>query len=184
MGSLFKKPEDLEIFSDKDIERRKSEIDLYVNLLSSVIDMYVVDEVTKAYNMGEVDLWFEYASHDTWGERKAWLDKHGEDFPKRWRQKISSESVESESIDSENVTTIDDIGVESAIASEFINNYIRRITEISAVRAYNMGEIEQWIDHHKSRTMEEWDEWKKNHSPEYKKRWDVSKELRIDTMNQ
>lgn len=179
MGSLFKRPKDVEIFSDKDIERRKSEIDLYVNILSSVIDMHVVDEVTKAYNMEEIDLWFEYASHDTWGERKAWLDKHSEDFLKRWRWEISSESV-----DSENVTTIDDVGVESAIASEFINNYIRRITEISAVRAYNMGEIEQWINHHKSRTMEEWDEWEKIHTHDYKKRWDVSKDLRIDTLKQ
>lgn len=45
--------------------------------------------------------------------------------------------------------------------------------EMSAIKAYEMGEIDLWIEHHRPKSIEGWREWEKDHPrPEYPGRWE------------
>lgn len=39
----------------------------------------------KAHEMGEIDMYIEYITPKTWEEWKAWHEKYGEGFEKRWK---------------------------------------------------------------------------------------------------
>lgn len=47
----------------------------------------------------------------------------------------------------------------------------KAVTE--AQRAYEVGEIELWLDYHRARSMEEWEAWEEENGPvsEFSKRW-------------
>lgn len=54
-------------------------------------------------------------------------------------------------------------------------------TSESATRAFEMGEIELWIDYHRPKTMEGWTEWEEGHKgmniPE---RWEMTRKKSPD----
>lgn len=45
--------------------------------------------------------------------------------------------------------------------------------EEEAAKAFEMGEIELWIEYTTPKTLEEWDEWEKKYGEGFEKRWKV-----------
>jgi hypothetical protein len=43
--------------------------------------------------------------------------------------------------------------------------------ECEAIRAYDMGEIDQWIAWIRPKSLQEWDEWAETHGEDYSNRW-------------
>lgn len=46
-------------------------------------------------------------------------------------------------------------------------------TEMEAINAYEMGEIDQWIEYVRPKSLEAWDEWDASHEEGFEKRWKV-----------
>lgn len=46
-------------------------------------------------------------------------------------------------------------------------------TEVEAIKAYDMGEIDQWIAFVRPKSLEEWDEWEAVHVEGFENRWKV-----------
>lgn len=42
-----------------------------------------------------------------------------------------------------------------------------------AVRAYELGEIDLWIEYHRPKTWEEWEAWNEEHGEDFDERWQV-----------
>lgn len=49
----------------------------------------------------------------------------------------------------------------------------RYYKESEAIKAYDMGEIDQWIDYVRPKSMEEWEEWEAAHEEGFENRWKV-----------
>ena len=46
-------------------------------------------------------------------------------------------------------------------------------TEMEAIKAYEMGEIDQWIEYVRPKSLEAWDEWEAAHEEGFENRWKV-----------
>lgn len=45
--------------------------------------------------------------------------------------------------------------------------------EMSATKAFEMGEIDLWVEWVTPKSMEEWDEWEKKYGEDFENRWKV-----------
>lgn len=46
--------------------------------------------------------------------------------------------------------------------------------EMEAIRAYDLGEIDLWIEHYRAKTMEEWEEYDARMGVDFSSRWSSS----------